>query len=183
MNKKSISLTAKKILSEITWWQVGLLSIAVSFLGKLSGGTSDDTQQILYTKKLKQAPWAPPAWLFAPAWTLNNFFLLLGLLRILKNKDLPEKKRLLVLQAVIWVIFFSFNYLYFRKKSTLFAATWTITDTALAWASFTIALKGDKKIAYTYLPLAAWTSFASTLAGYQALKNPDKLLGTSALLS
>ena len=183
MDKKRVSLTTKKILYKIIWWQVGLLAIAVSFLGKLSGGTSDDAQQTLYTKKLSQAPWAPPAWLFAPAWTLNNFFLLMGLLRILKNKDLPEKKRILVLQAVIWVVFFSFNYLYFRKKSTLLAAVWTVTDTALAWASFTIALKGDKKIAYSYLPLAAWTSFASTLAGYQALKNPDKFLGTPALLS
>lgn len=167
--------------ARLKWWQIAMISVVVSFLGKLTGG-NDNNQQKLYTKKLKQAPWAPPAWLFAPAWTINNFFLLLGLQRIINNDNIPEKRKLLLLQAMIWAVFFSFNYVYFRKKSTVLAAVWTISDAVFAVASLIAAGKTDKKTSLTYLPLTVWTLFASTLAGYQAVKNPDEALGIRALI-
>jgi len=162
-------------------WQIGVIAVVVSFLGKLSGG-NDTNQQKLYTKKLKQAPWAPPAWLFAPAWTINNFFLLIGLRKIASLDNVSEKKRLLIIQALIWLIFFSFNYVYFRKKSTIGAAILTMSDAVFAVASLVIANNIDKKVSFTYLPLTIWTLFASTLAGYQAVHNPDEALDTPALL-
>ncbi len=168
-------------IKKLRWWQIALISVVVSYLGKLTGGP-EDNQQKLYTKKLKQAPWAPPAWLFGPAWTINNFCLLLGLQRVLQNENVPEKRRLLIIQVMIWIIFFSFNYIYFRQKSTLLAAVWTVSDAIAATASIIIANKIDKKIAASYLPLTLWTIFAGTLAGYQALTNEDKALGTRALL-
>ena len=172
----------KAIIVNLKWWQIALIAVGVSFLGKLSGGPDDDDTR-LYTKELKQAPWAPPAWLFGPAWTTNNFFLLLGLQRMIRNEELPEQKQLLALQVMIWTIFFSFNYVYFRKKSNVLAALWTIADAVLAISSFCATYKKDKKAAYTFLPLVGWTSFASTIAVYQALKNKDQALGTPALLS
>ncbi len=165
----------------LKWWQIALISVIVSFLGKLSGG-NDNNQQKLYTRKLKQAPWAPPAWLFAPAWTINNFFLLLGLQKIERMDNIPEKKKLLILQALIWFVFFSFNYVYFRKKSTIGAAILTMSDAVFAVSSIIVANKIDKKVPINYLPLAIWTLFASTLAGYQAIKNPDEALGTPAFI-
>lgn len=74
----------KAMLQNLKWWQIGIIAVGVSFLGKLSGGKMDDDQKI-YTKELKQAPWAPPGWVFAPAWTINNYFLLMGLQRMLKR--------------------------------------------------------------------------------------------------
>ena len=170
-----------EVANKLKWWQIAIISVAVSFLGKLAGG-NDTNQQKLYTKKLKQAPWAPPAWIFGPAWTITTFFLLLGLQRLLQKENLPEKKRLLIMQAIIWVIFFSFNYVYFRKKSTILAAIWTVGDAVLATASLMVANKLDKKVSLSYLPLTTWTLFASTLAGYQALTNSDEALHIPALL-
>ncbi len=167
--------------SKLKWWQLGLLSLAVSAVGGLSGMKSKKNEIKLYNMQLKQAPWAPPAWLFAPAWTVNNYFLLLALQHLLE-KDIPEKKKLLLLQSMIWVIFFSFGYVYFNKKSPLLAAIWTMSDAALAAASFYTAYKTDKKLACYYLPLLAWTTFASTIADYQALKNADPVFKTTALL-
>ena len=88
----------------------------------------------------------------------------------------------MLLQMGIWAIFFSFGYVYFNKKSPVLAAIWTLSDMGLAITSFVLAYRYDKKIAYHYLPLLAWTPFAGSLAGYQALKNPDPLLKTRALL-
>jgi len=165
----------------LKWWQLALIAAGVSFIGGLSGGVPKKEERQLYNKKTKQAPWAPSAWLFAPAWTFNNFFLIKALIKIL-NKDITQKRKLMLLQGVIWAIFFSFNYVYFRKKSPILAAAWTMSDAVLATASFIIAMKDDKKLALDYLPLVLWTGFASTLADYQALKNPDPVFKTPALL-
>ena len=136
----------------------------------------------MYNRKLKQAPWAPPAYVFGPAWTLNNFFLLLALKRILEDQTLDARKKLLVKQGLIWCIFFSFGYVYFRKKSPLLAAAWTISDAVLALSSLLDALKTDKRFASNYLPLLGWTGYAGTVAVYQALKNPDPVTDTPALV-
>lgn len=174
-------MITKKFI-KLTWWEIGLLSVAVSFVGGLSSLLSHKKETKLYTETLRQAPWAPPAWLFAPAWTINNFFVLLALQRLLKTKS-GKNKTLLILQGGIWAIFFSFNYIYFNKKSVVLAAVWTITDAALATASIAIASKEDKETALCYLPLTVWTNFAGSVAVYQALKNDDALLGTKALLN
>ncbi len=166
---------------KLKWWQVALIAVAVSALGSLSALMSSKKQRKVYTNDLEQAPWSPPAWVFGPAWTINNYFLLQALRRIIES-DLPEKKKLLWLQAGIWVVFFSFNYVYFKKKSPVLADVWTMTDTVLAIASLLVSAKADKRLSLNYLPLTLWTSFASTLSGYQALKNPDPALGTKPLL-
>lgn len=163
----------------LSWWQMALLTIVVTALGGLSHRRS---KKKVYTTQLKQAPWAPPTWVFPSAWTFNNYFLLQALQHLLRTKG-SKKKQLLRLQLFIWVIFFSFDYIYFNKKSTVLAILWTASDTALALASFAIALQWNKKLAWRYLPLLGWTGFASTLASYQALHNPDKLMKIPKLLN
>ena len=168
--------------NKLKWWQVALISVAVSALGSLSGLMSQKKQRKLYTDKLKEAPWAPPPAVFAPAWTINNFFIIRALLKILANDEMPQRRKLLYLQVGIWVIFFSFNYVYFKKRSPILATIWTMSDNVLAIASLIISYKADKKTALNYVPLALWTTFASTLADYQALKNADPVFKTPALL-
>ena len=175
------TMQSRERISNLKWWQVALISVAVSALGSLSALMSSKKQKKLYTDKLEQAPWSPPAWVFAPAWTLNNYFLLRALRRIIES-DLPERRKLLLLQAGIWVVFFSFNYAYFKKKSPILADIWTMTDTVLSVASLILSAKADKRLAVNYVPLTLWTLFASTLAGYQVLKNPDPVFGTKALI-
>jgi tryptophan-rich sensory protein len=166
--------------ARLKWWQIALLAIVLSAVGGLASGQSSEKDRGLYTKKLEQAPWAPPGWLFGPAWTTINIFLLLGLQQLLVSK-IPQRKKLLVLQALIWIVFFSFGYVYFNRKSPLLAAIWTISDAGFAAASFVIAQKANRKLSYYYLPLLAWTMFASTVAVYQAVENPDPVFETPAL--
>ena len=165
----------------LNWWQLGLLSVAVSVLGGLSSFRSHKKERKLYNKQLKQAPWAPPAWVYGPAWSVNNFFTLLALQRLLKS-DIPEKKKLLILQAMIWGIYFSFGYVYFNRQSPVLAAVWTKTNAVLALISCIIAFKSDRKLAAYYLPLLGWTSFASSFADYQMLTNPDPVFKSKPIL-
>jgi benzodiazapine receptor len=173
----------KRNTLRLKWWQMALVTLAVSFAGRLSSGKSKNKNHNTYSNQLKQAPWAPPAWVFAPAWLVNNFFDLLALQKIWNMEDSDQRTKLLRLQVGIWLIFFSFNYIYFNKKSTLLAAAWTNADAVLAIASFLTALKTDKNLARFFLPLVTWTSFASTVADYQALYNKDQWLKTKAILN
>lgn len=161
----------------IKWWQLVLATVVVSALGAISTGRSKKNERKLYEKKLKQAPWAPPAWVFGPAWSVNNFFLLQALKELLLRHDIPERRKLLIKQAMIWVIFFSFGYVYFKKKSPILAAIWTLADAALAAGSFIEAKRTDKQLSYKYLPLLAWTAYAGSLSIYQAIKNDDPVVG------
>jgi benzodiazapine receptor len=175
-----IGTEVKKL--KLKWWQVALVSLGASLLGHFIGKTARKQKEKLYNKKLVQASWAPPKWVFGPAWAINNYFLISALVRILTH-DVPHKGRLMLLQAGIWSIFFSFNYVYFRKKSPILAAAWTMADNVLALLSLLTVIKSDKKTALNYLPLLLWTGFASTVADYQALKNPDPVFRSKALLN
>ncbi len=170
------------VAGKYKWWHAAAALVVLTLVGALQSGSRKRTRKF-YQKDNKQAPWAPPAWLFGPAWTVNNIFLLWGLLKILNDKGLKGRSTLLGLQGGIWAIFLSFGYVYFRKGSPVLAEVWTQADAALATASISTALRADKKLALAYLPLFAWTWFASSLSAYQALKNPDPVLGTPAPLA
>ena len=177
MKKASKAPAARKY----KWWQAVAALVVVTVIGAMQSGSRQRTDK-KYRQDNKQAPWAPPAWLFGPAWTINNIFLLWGLLKILNNKQLKNRNTLLALQGGIWAIFLSFGYVYFRKGSPVLATIWTQTDAGLATASIISALRSDKQLAIAYLPLFAWTWFASSLSAYQALNNPDPALHTPPLI-
>ena len=158
-------------------WQAGIGSHTgpvpdwrIDYQEKKSG------ERKLYQKKFKQAPWAPPAWAFGPAWMINNYFLSEALKEIITDKSLKNRNALLGIQSAIWAIYFSFGYVYFKKESPKLAALWTLSDTALAALSIYLLHKNKSKLTKKYLPLLAWTSFASTVAIYQAVKNKDPLI-------
>lgn len=180
MKSNSIfSCTPRK--EKFTWWQGTLFLVAVSILGRLSGGDPQQTDEQYEAQK--KPPWSPPSWLFGVAWPLNNIALVWAAIRLLNSrKQFPNRQSLLRLQGVHWLIFATFGWVYFRKRSPWLAALWTQGDALVALRSYQLARKGDKQLARAYLPLNFWTWFASTLSWYQALYNPDPLLDTPALL-
>ena len=165
---------------ELHWWAGALMLAATTVIGRLVSG-SPKKNKALYNKK-EQAPWAPPGWVFAPAWSINNIFLIRALLQLINERYRDDRaKQLLALQGGIWLVFCTFGYVYFRKKSPMLAAIWTQADAVLALASLLIALKKDKKLAANYYPLTGWSWFASSVAWYQVAKNGDKVLQLDAV--
>ncbi|WPP51364.1 TspO/MBR family protein [Catalinimonas niigatensis] len=166
----------------ITWWQAGFFLIGVSVLGRISSVSSKQEPKELYKDEIKPK-WSPPAWLFGPAWLLNNIFLVWGGRRLLNTrKHFPYRRSLLTLQGIHWLDFITFGYAYFRLKSPILALIWTQGDAIIATRSLKLAAQStDKKLAITYIPLTLWTCFASSLSWFQALYNPDPLFGTKAM--
>lgn len=153
-----------------------LFYAAMTAFGFLTSGPGNKSKEI-YSRRLKQAPWAPPSWAFGVAWSTINIFVTRALFTLLQEeKNDKNEKALLALQAAIWIIFCTFGWAYFGKKSPVLAAVWTIADAGLATASIAIAKRKGAAFAANYLPLLIWTYFASTLAVYQAKENPDPLV-------
>jgi benzodiazapine receptor len=174
---------ARVISAGLKTWQIMVLTLGVTVLGGLSTLLSRKRRLQAYTKELKQAPWAPPAWLFSPAWTFINFFVINALKEIIAKEDTKNRKTLLYLQLAIWSVYFTADYILFRKKSPVLTAIWTKADAGFAIASLILAARENKKLSLKYLPLSLWTLYAGTVADYQALKNPDKVLETVPALS
>lgn len=169
------------ISKKLPGWGAVLFFAATLVVGRLFSGSPRKNRR-MYSRELKQAPWAPPGWVFGPAWTLNNILLVRALWKILRQPvQVKSDRQLLALQGLIWVIFCSFGYVYFRKRSTLLAAVWTQADMIAALASILIARHKSGKLAAHYAPLLAWTGYAATVASYQAYENDDEALGTKAL--
>lgn len=165
---------------KVKWWQSALFLGGVTVLERLSTGKrASQNAKNLYERQ-NQPAWAPPAGVFGPAWGVNSLALTWAGQRLLNAPErLPNRNALLGLQAAHWLIYTTFGNVYFRQKSPLLAAAWTVADAAVAGTSYALARKADPKLAKAYLPLLAWTGFASTLAVYQALYNRDELLDTA----
>lgn len=155
----------------LLFWAVG------SGLSGISVGRRAEDRR--FYEGLEQAPFAPPGWVFVPAWTLNNASVLWGNLRLLNlPKDAPNRRTLLALQGLSWLLFFTFGYVYFRKKSPILALANTATFWVLTIVSAVLSVRsGRKDVALSLGTLLAWLTLATPTAAYQAVRNPDPLLG------
>ena len=180
--KKSSSRTEKLVRAafrpeQYRWWHAAIFGVASNVASGLRTGRREEDQK--YYEELEQAPFAPPAWVFAPVWAINNVSQLWGNLRLLNSPgDSPARRNLLALQGSSWLLFSTFNYVYFRKQSPILGFVWTSADWILTIASVALSLKnGRRDAALSLLTRLSWLTLATPVTAYQAAKNPDPLLG------
>lgn len=163
------------------WWHAVIFLVVVYALVYATQLLRDNGIQNY--SNFEQAPFAPPSWLFGPVWLLNNASVLVGNILLLnKPADTPGRTPLLWLQAVNWLIFASFTYVYFVLDSPILAFIWTFGMFLLTVASMIISWRIDRRITASFITLILWLTLASGVAAYQFLYNADPLFGTTALL-
>jgi len=157
------------------WYHALGFGLVVNLASGLSGHRAEDRR---FYESFEQASFAPPSWAFAPIWAANNASTLWGNLRLLNQpEDAPNRQALLWLQEASWLVFSTFGWVYFKKKSPILAFAWTAIHWLLTIASVLLSLENDRKIAVSLGPLLAWLTLATPVAAYQAARNPDELLG------
>lgn len=167
---------AKGVLfpQQYRWWHGLAFGLAANAVSGLSLGRRAEDRR--YYEGLRQAPFAPPGWVFGPAWTINNISVLWGNLRLLNlPADTPQRQPLLWLQGASWLIFSTFSYVYFNKRSPILAFTWTGGMYILTICSMLLASKIDRKIVLSLVTLFLWLSLATPVAAYQMIYNEDPL--------
>ena len=160
---------------KITGWHAALFVVGVNILARILQSPEKIKEEY---EEQDQAPWAPPAGVFGPAWLFNNATMAAGAVRLINKPYYPNKTAMLVLQGLMWVNYTFYNKLSYglKKPSNIISALATDTFMIMSIISLYLAIKGgDKKIILSYVPVTLWTTFASTLAGYTALENEDKL--------
>jgi benzodiazapine receptor len=158
------------------WWHALAFGLVVNLVGART-----EVEDREYYEDLRQAPFAPPALVFGPAWAINNASVLWGNLRLLNLPEgAPNRRPLLWLQGASWALFSTFSYVYFRKRSPILAFVWTATFYVLTVISAILSWRVDRKISLSFVTLLLWLSLATLVAAYQMTHNPDPLFRTSA---
>jgi TspO/MBR family len=94
-------------------WPVPVLTIGLLGAGAIAGRPDDPD----YYRSLKQAPFAPPSWVFGPAWTIAKAGASAATLRAAHRVQGPDRRRLAVLAALDAGIFVTFSYVYFASAA------------------------------------------------------------------
>jgi translocator protein len=153
-------------------WHAAAFLAGVSALSALS--SSRDAGR--YWRGLNKPAKAPPAWVFPSVWTGLNVLQVWADLRILNQRDLPDRNTILGLRAANWVLYALFTPTFFRAKSPLAGEAVTLAEGLTAGATVALLARRDPLAAAALTPLTLWTAYASLLGGEVAAANPDALV-------
>jgi tryptophan-rich sensory protein len=126
----------------------------------------------------KQPKFAPPPWLFGPAWTINNISVIYGNLRVLNMPETTQgRDAYLKLQALSWLDYVIFTSACFGLRSNINGAIVTISMFGLTIASLFVSIfrLKDTRVALSLATLFTWLTLASALSATIALWNRDEL--------
>lgn len=127
-------------------------------LGMLSGYIAHSGDTIWY-QTLTKPDFNPPAWIFAPVWTILYIMMGFALGQIIKLKNNTNLRRLFVVQFTCNMIW---SYLFFRIHR-IDLALYDITLLWLALCTLLIASYRHRTIFLLLVPYFAWTTFAYIL--------------------
>jgi tryptophan-rich sensory protein len=126
-------------------------------------------------------PWfAPPGWVFPVAWGVNSALAIAGNVRVLNAPPSTDRTAYLRLWAATWLLYTSFGYAFFRRKSPLLGFLVTVNFLALSVLSARRALRIEARLWLSYATLLPWLALATLVAGSIALDNADPLLDPPA---
>lgn len=166
-------------LGRYRWWHALIFGIVVNLVARALSRPRHEQEQY---EELRQAPFAPPAWVFGPVWAVNNASQLWGNLRLLNlPEDAPNRGKLLWLQGATWGLYSTFTWAYFRRRSPILAFAWAAAFYILTIASAALSWRADRKMTLSFITLLLWLSLATPVAAYQAIHNPDPIFRTPAL--
>jgi alpha-beta hydrolase superfamily lysophospholipase/tryptophan-rich sensory protein len=152
-------------------WREGLaFGAAVNIAARLLGTNTGRYEEI-------KRPWfAPPGWAFPLVWGINSALSIAGNVRVLNAPPSADRTAYLRLWTATWVLYLSFGYAFFRRKSPLLGLLVTTNFFTLAVLSAGRALRIDRRLWVNYSTLLPWLALATAVAASVALDNPDPLL-------
>jgi translocator protein len=147
---------------------VGLLALCVgggALIGVTFAGQTETYQE------LSLPAWAPPSWLFGPAWTILYTLMAVSAWVVWRTEH-PLRNRALVAFAVQLVLNFAWTPVFFgADELRLGLGTIVAVLLAAGWWTFEAA-RVHRLAGVLQLPYLAWLSFATALNTAIVLANP-----------
>ena len=160
----------------VRWWHALLFWLAANGYNAVERGVEP-------FPGYQPSPLQPPGWVFPVVWFSITLIQLWGDVRLLSAPwTIPHRGALIGLQGALWLLYFSFGFVYFTLGSPILAAAWTMSYFIIACFSVAFVWQDDGWIAVSWVPLVLWTGFASVVAVHGVILNPDPLFGIGKAL-
>ena len=144
-------------------WKLVIAILICEGTGIISGLIAN-TNMNPWFDTLSKPSWNPPAYLFAPVWTILYFLMGISLWLLWKNKStLQSKNNAINLFAIQLFLNFWWSIIFFKFHSPLFALVNIILLLILIFFTIVSFSKISKLASWLLVPYIAWVSFATIL--------------------
>lgn len=148
------------------------VSLAIVFAAAVLGGIGSREAPVLYAQ-FRLPPWAPPAGVFGPVWTL--LYTMMGVAAWLVWRTPGRHTAALTLYAVQLAVNVAWSWFFFAARNGVLASMDVVLMLALV-AATTVAFWRVRPLAGALLlPYLAWVSFATALTIVVWQLNPGML--------
>ena len=147
-----------------------LIFLLINFAGLGLGGlfTPSGVQSEWYAE-LSKAPWTPPGWVFGSAWT--TIMICFALYMAYLWPEVENKKLLIGLFSIQWILNFIWNPIFFHFHMTVFGLLTITALTILVTYLFITYFPVLKIKSYLLLPYVLWLFIATSLNAYIVFQN------------
>lgn len=153
MTNKSMSPIFKLFIAVLICESTGVIS-----------GLIANTGMNPWFNTLNKPSWNPPAFLFAPVWTILYLLMGISLWLIWKsNTPAPQKINAIILFALQLFLNFWWSIIFFRFHSPGFALVEIVVMLLLILLTIISFSKLSKPAAWLLIPYIAWVAFATIL--------------------
>jgi len=154
---------------------LGLLAwLAICFCAAAVGGFASANAGTFY-QDLVRPDWAPPAWLFAPAWTVLYFLMAIAAWLVWRDRGFRGASTALSLFLIQLAANALWTWLFFAWQLGALA----FVEIVVLWALIVATIVAFRRVrpvaAALLLPYLAWVTFASALAWSTWQLNPSLL--------
>jgi len=145
---------------------IALTLLVGYFASKLTGVSMSDTYLDISNKPV----FSPPAWIFAPVWTILYILMGISAFLVWKLKDQKDIKKPFIFFFIQLALNFLWSIIFFGLGQHLWAFVEIIILLIMIIATTISFSKISKVSAYLLIPYILWVSFASILNLVIALK-------------
>lgn len=151
-----------------------VVALAVTYVAAAAGGLATADAPTFYAQ-LDRPPWAPPAWLFGPAWGLLYTLMAIAAWLVWRAAGWPGARAPLLVYAAQLVVNALWSWLFFAWRD----GTWAFVGVLVLWALVAATLfafwRVRRPAGLLLLPYLAWVSFAAALTWSVWQRNPALL--------
>ncbi len=124
---------------------------------------------------LQKPSWAPPAWLFGPAWTVLYIVMGTAAWRVWRDAGFRGAKVALSVYLVQLVLNMAWSYFFFVRRTGLGATIEVVCMWLAVAATLVLFWRRDMIAGVLFVPYLAWVSFATALTVSVWRRNPTLL--------
>lgn len=157
-------------------WQLPALAgwLVLTFIAAAVGAWASANAQSFY-QQLQRPDWAPPAWLFGPAWSALYLLMAIAAWRVQRAGPAAYVRPALTLYVVQLALNALWSWLFFGWHR----GAWAFGEILLLWATIAATLvafwRRDRWAGVLLVPYIAWVSFAACLCYAIWERNPELL--------